>query len=190
MVSHLGTNGKMNEASAAMGLTSLEFMPRFAEHNRGNHEAYEKGLAAIPGIRLTRRPGGPRHNYQYIVVEVDAEATGLTRDEIVAALRMENVFARRYFYPGVHRMHPYAGLFPRAGLELPVTCAVAARVFVLPTGVAMSRRNVESLAARIGSIVDAAPRVRAALRTCADPRIPIFAREGLADPAHPARGSA
>lgn len=173
-VSHLGTNGKMNEASAAMGLTSLECMPQFAEHNRRNYETYAKGLASIPGVRLMKRPDGLRHNYQYVVIEVDEKRIGLTRDEIVAALRLENVFARRYFYPGVHRMQPYAGLFPRAGLELPVTMAVAARVIVLPTGLAMAKTDVEAITARIRSIVRMAPLIRTALKTCVDPRLPSF----------------
>ena len=140
-VSHLGTNGKMTEASAAMGLTSLESMSDFAEHNRRNYRTYATGLGSVPGIRLMSRPDDARHNFQYVVAEVDETQTGLNRDEVVAALRMENVVARRYFYPGVHRMQPYAGLFPRAGRDLPVTMSVAQRVMVLPTGMAMMLRN-------------------------------------------------
>ena len=48
-----------------------------------------------------------RTNYQYIVLEVDELETGLTRDELVQVLIAENVLARRYFYPGCHRMEPY-----------------------------------------------------------------------------------
>jgi dTDP-4-amino-4,6-dideoxygalactose transaminase len=174
-VSHLGTNGKMTEASAAMGLTSLESMSDFAEHNRRNFIVYSNGLASVPGVRLMSRPNDARHNFQYVVTEVDEAQAGLSRDEIVAALRMENVVARRYFYPGVHRMQPYAGLFPRAGRDLPVTISVAQRVMVLPSGTAVTEADVEVLTARIGSIVQHAPAVRAALKTCMDPRLPAFA---------------
>ena len=120
------------------------------------------------------RPDNARHNFQYVVVDIDEAVTGINRDEIVAALRLENVFARRYFYPGVHRMHPYAGMFPRAGRDLPVTIAVAQRVMILPTGIATSRADAEAVAERIGAIVREAPAVRAALKTCTDERMPPF----------------
>ena len=38
-----------------------------------------------------------RSNYQYVVFEVCATEAGLTRDELIAVLKAENVLARRYF---------------------------------------------------------------------------------------------
>ena len=54
-VADLGTNGKMSEASAAMGLTSIEAMDRFFSHNRENYAAFAEGLKGIAGIRLMPR---------------------------------------------------------------------------------------------------------------------------------------
>ena len=108
------------------------------------------------------------------MTEVDPTKAGLTRDELISALRLENVYARRYFYPGCHRMQPYAGLNPRAGYTLPVTEAVAERVMVLPTGMAMSGHEIKRLCACIASIVRQAPAVRAAIHECKDPRLPPF----------------
>ena len=56
------------------------------------------------------------------------------RDEIVEALHAEKIIARKYFWPGCHRMEPYRSLQPNAGLLLPETERIAARVIVLPTG--------------------------------------------------------
>src|SRR5438270_2968985 len=47
-----GTNGKMCEASAAMGLTGLESFDTFVDTNRRNHAAYREGLAGMPGVAL------------------------------------------------------------------------------------------------------------------------------------------
>lgn len=170
-VSHLGTNGKMNEAAAAMGLTSLEARELIFEHNRRNFVVYSDGLLDVPGVTVLRRDAAGRHNFQYVVLEIDEAATGLSRDELVAALRLENVLARRYFHPGCHRMAPYADLMPDAGEGLPVTEALAARVMVLPTGMAVTPEDVALLTGRISSIVLRAPEVRTALREGADPRI-------------------
>ena len=44
--------------------------------------------------------------------------------------------ARRYFWPGCHRMEPYASYYPNAGLLLPETEEVAARLLALQKGIA------------------------------------------------------
>ena len=175
-VAYLGTNGKMSEASAAMGLTSLEAREGIFEHNRRNLDAYGEGLAGVSGVSVRARPPRDRHNHQYVVCEVHEPAAGLSRNELVSALRLENVVARRYFHPGCHRMEPYASAFPRAGAALPATEAVAERVMVLPSGLSVSRDDVARLTERIASIVRRAPEVRAALETCEDPRMPAFSR--------------
>jgi dTDP-4-amino-4,6-dideoxygalactose transaminase len=175
-VRHLGTNGKMSEASAAMGLTSLESMDDIIEHNRRNFEAYASGLSGVPGVTVRAKSPEHRHNYHYVITEVDEAEAGLSRDELVAALRLENVVARRYFHPGCHRMQPYAGLFPQAGRTLPVTEAVAGRVMALPTGMSVSQDDVGVLTSRIAAILRQGPAVRAALSYCRDKRVPSFLR--------------
>lgn len=133
-VDYLGINGKMNEISAAMGLTNLEAMDEIIITNRKNYEAYLKGLRGISGISVIDYDAAEKNNYQYVVIEVDPESCSRTRDEIVEALHKRNIIARKYFWPGCHRMEPYRSLQPNAGLLLPETEKLAARVIVLPTG--------------------------------------------------------
>jgi dTDP-4-amino-4,6-dideoxygalactose transaminase len=103
-------------------------------------------MAAIPGLKLLTYDEGERNNYQYIVLEVGNELPA-SRDEVVTALHAENILARKYFWPGCHRMKPYRDLFPQAGMMLPNTEAVARRVVVLPTGTTLPDQAVESIAA-------------------------------------------
>lgn len=174
VVEHVGTNGKMSEASAAMGLTSLESMNEIIALNKRNYEAYGVALEAIPGIRLQHKDADESHNYHYVVTEVDECLIGMSRDDLVAALRLENIIARRYFYPGCHRMQPYAGLFPLAGRTLPNTEALASRVMILPTGQALTEDDIGLLVARIAAILRQPEAVREALRYCTDSRLPLF----------------
>src|SRR5262249_37678708 len=120
-VGHVGTNGKMNEASAAMGITSLEAIEEFRSVNFRNYLQYREGLAGIPGIQLLAYDESEQCNFQYIVLEMAESASGLARDELQDVLWAENVLARRYFYPGCHRSEPYRSYFPHAGLLLPHT---------------------------------------------------------------------
>jgi dTDP-4-amino-4,6-dideoxygalactose transaminase len=148
----VGINGKMSEAAAAMGLTTLEELDSLVALNRSNLDRYRAVLSGIPGLRVLEPFRTERSNHQYVVVEVDPDGAGLDRDELLDVLWAENVLARRYFFPGCHRMEPYRTLDPDAGSRLPVTERVVARVLQLPTGTAVSPADI----ARIGEIVRAA----------------------------------
>jgi dTDP-4-amino-4,6-dideoxygalactose transaminase len=150
----LGTNGKMSELSAALGLTNLESIEEFIVTNRANFELYREELAKIPGLSLIRYNEKEKPNYHYVVVEVEAAKTGLTRDQLVAVLHAENVLARKYFYPGIHRMEPYCSFSPNAGLDLPETEAIAERVLVLPTGSAVTSADITKICAIIRSAIE------------------------------------
>jgi dTDP-4-amino-4,6-dideoxygalactose transaminase len=142
-VDYIGTNGKMTEICAAMGLTSLESMHDIIAINKRNYELYKHYLSDIEGITLYSYNSAEEHNYQYIIVEVDEKRTGISRDALVAVLHAENILARRYFYPGCHRMEPYASYFPHAHLLLPNTEQLTRRVMSLPTGTAIEPAHIE-----------------------------------------------
>lgn len=158
-VVYLGINGKMSEVSAAMGLTSLESLEKIIARNRANYRDYAKHLAGLPGVRLFPYDGRNRSNYQYVVALVDRSAP-LTRDELVTVLHAENIMARRYFYPGVHRMAPYCSVAPDAYRLLPHTEAVCREVLVLPTGPSVTGKQVARICAVIRSALAQAALVR------------------------------
>lgn len=162
-VIYIGTNGKMTEVCAAMGLTSLESIDEFIVINHRNHHAYRSGLAEIPGITFKAYDERERTNYQYIVLEVDETMAGLTRDELVSVLNAENVLARKYFYPGCHRMEPYRSYFPHASLVLPETEKLCRRVMVLPNGASVNEGAIFRICQVIALAVSNAPAVKAAL---------------------------
>lgn len=130
-VIHPGTNGKMIEVCAAMGLVNLDSFDAIVESNRNNHVVYKQALADISGIRLLDYAPVEHNSHHYIVLEMD-EARAAHRDELIAALQAENILARKYFWPGAHHMLPYRDLQPHAGMMLAHTRTVAERVVVLP----------------------------------------------------------
>jgi dTDP-4-amino-4,6-dideoxygalactose transaminase len=164
-VIYIGTNGKMSEVSAAMGLTGLESLEEFIELNRHNYELYKKGLNATEGIRVIRYNEREKHNYQYIVIEIDEATVGLSRDEIQKVLWAENILSRRYFYPGCHRMEPYRSYFPHAHLLLPETEKLNQRVLTLPTGDQVARDQIEVICSIIRTAAHYAEQVRERLKT-------------------------
>lgn len=145
-VIYIGTNGKMSEISAAMGLVNLDALDAVLAANRRNYDAYASGLKGIPGLKLIEFNPDEINNRQYIVIEVGAEYP-ISRDELVEKLHSANVIARKYFWPGCHRMEPYRTLYPEAVRHLPVTELVSARLVVLPTGTAVDDRIVGEICA-------------------------------------------
>lgn len=168
-VIYIGTNGKMTEVCAAMGLTSLESLEQFVETNRLNHGAYRRELQRVPGITLVDYDEGERSNYQYIVLEIDETAAGLTRDELVNVLFAENVLARRYFFPGCHRMEPYRSHFPRPSAVLPETEKLCHRVMVLPNGTSVDDSAISCICNIIRTAISDADAVRSHLRAAISP---------------------
>jgi dTDP-4-amino-4,6-dideoxygalactose transaminase len=144
-VIHVGTNGKLDEFSAALGLTNLEAIDEIVAVNKANYETYQKELADIQGIRLLEYQPKDRFNYQYVIAAVDPSCA-ISRDGLVKVLWEENFLARKYFWPGCHRMEPYKSLFPNAYLTLPVTEKVAAEILVLPTGQTVSAEVIRKAA--------------------------------------------
>jgi dTDP-4-amino-4,6-dideoxygalactose transaminase len=147
-VIHPGTNGKMVEVCAAMGLANLDSFDEIVAVNRRNHAAYKQALAGISGISMLDYDPAERNSHHYVVLELD-DRCAAARDDIIAALHAENVLARKYFWPGAHRMQPYRDLFPHSGLMLANTEMVANRVVILPSGCSVSQEAVDT----IGSII-------------------------------------
>jgi dTDP-4-amino-4,6-dideoxygalactose transaminase len=144
-VIYIGTNGKMSEVCAAMGLTSLESLSDFIEVNRRNYNLYLQELNDTRGVKLIDYDPDQQNNYQYIVLEIDEAAAHISRDDLLNILWAENVIARRYFYPGCHRAEPYRTLYPDAGANLPATEELGKRVLLLPNGNAVGEREIRGI---------------------------------------------
>ncbi|MDF7798501.1 DegT/DnrJ/EryC1/StrS family aminotransferase [Pontiellaceae bacterium B1224] len=151
-VGYVGTNGKMTEVCAAMGLANLKAIDGFLETNQRNFEMYAREIESIPGVHLrdlervsNAWKNGVMRNNQYILVEI-GEDFPIRRDALMERLHSENVLARRYFWPGCHRMEPYATLQPDVGMHLPITEAILERILLLPTGMAIDESTIMRIA--------------------------------------------
>lgn len=148
-----GTNGKMSELCAAMGLTSFDSIAEFVAVNHRNYQCYQRELRGIPGVRIYPQDDAEARNYQYLVLEIDPQQAGMTRDGLLAMLHAENVLARRYFYPGCHQMEPYRSADPAAGDRLPHTESICQRVMQLPTGTAVNEADIRQIVQIIRSAI-------------------------------------
>ena len=167
-VVYIGTNGKMSEPCAAMGLTGLESLPEFIAINERNHRRYLSKLGDIPGLNFLSFPENEALNYQYIIVEIDEELAGLSRDALLQVLNGELVLARRYFYPGCHLMEPYRSYFPHAGMLLPNTEWLTERILNLPTGTRVSDCDIDAVCALVRFSIENGQEIQDRMRATVD----------------------
>jgi dTDP-4-amino-4,6-dideoxyglucose len=150
LVGGVGTNAKMTEGAAAMGIVSLEALDDSIARNVRRHDRYAAELAGVPGLRLHRYGGPHANNHQYAIVRIDPEVAGVHRDLVLTALAAENVFAQPYFSPGCHQLEPYATENP---VSLPVTERLADQVLALPTGQGVTDDEVVQISRILRMIV-------------------------------------
>jgi dTDP-4-amino-4,6-dideoxygalactose transaminase len=132
-VGFLGINAKMAEPAAALGLASLPYLEERRSRLAETRELYERELEGTPGLTIV--PVGTQGitNYHYLVILIEQDRFGLDRDTLNKVLWSENIKTRRYFYPGCHRMEPYATELPSIEERLPVTERICGQVLCLPT---------------------------------------------------------
>lgn len=142
-VEHLGTNAKMSEISAAMGISVFASLDRILSHNRQNYFKYVERLGSLEGVRLIPYSDQLRSNWQYVVVEIDESKFGVSRDQVMAYLHTAGIGARRYFYPGCHNAEPYRHSITHE--NLPVTERLCDAVLCLPTGSSICPDNIDEI---------------------------------------------
>ncbi len=156
----LGTNAKMSEVAAAMGLSNLDNIDRILSVNRNNYELYRRHLQGLPGVKILRQNDRSKCNLQYVVFEIDEPEAGIGRDQLIQLLHAENVLARRYFFPGCHLLEPYCRLYPDAKDNLPVTDRVAYRILQVPTGLAVGPDEIAAISSVIRLAIEEAPAIK------------------------------
>lgn len=126
-----GTNAKMNEMQALMGLTMLKYVPQLIEKRRAITELYREQLQSIPGIHLPPLLSDEiDYNYAYFPIEINEREFGISRDQLYEKLKEYNIFARRYFYPLICDFACYRNV-PVAD-SLKSARGVAERILILP----------------------------------------------------------
>ena len=133
----LGTNAKMNELEAAMGLCVLDDIDQILTYRKQVFQWYSQ-LLSNHFLAQVPHPDA-RQNYSYIPILLDKESTLL---RVADSLAKNEIFPRRYFYPSLDTL-PYL-----AGRSCcPISRDVASRILCLPTYFGLSQQEVERISA-------------------------------------------
>jgi dTDP-4-amino-4,6-dideoxygalactose transaminase len=128
---------RMSEIQAAVGLMMLDDFELHRRNNQEQHRRYEKILSGIAGIKVFAPAAATQSNFQNLIVSVDQELFGLSRDELLAILKMENVQAEpvlgalssltdaALLGPFQEVSSPNARLIALCGLQMPIGAKVS-----------------------------------------------------------------
>lgn len=97
----LGINAKMSEPQAAMGLTVMPYMQDILNERKKVVDYYNNNLIGNSLRFLKIRPDS-QWNYSYYPLVFEDEAMLL---KVKAALELQGVFPRRYFYPSLETIN-------------------------------------------------------------------------------------
>lgn len=146
-----GTNAKMNEMQALMGIQILKYIDEIIERRQAISNIYRQRLKEVPGIKLTPRlPSTVNYNHAYMPIEVDQNKYGISRDALYEKLKEFNVFTRKYFYPLVCDYACYQCLSVKDPLI--VARRVAERILTLPIYDGLELSDVEKICEIISSL--------------------------------------
>lgn len=87
----LGTNYRMTDMQAAIGIVQLERLPELTRRRRENARLYDEALGSLSGIQTPVVAEGVEHSYHQYTIVVDPDLAGCSRDEIVQRLTDMNV---------------------------------------------------------------------------------------------------
>ena len=146
-----GTNAKMNEMQALMGMQVLKYLEEIIQKRSRITAVYRNNLKEVPGIRLvpTLSPD-IQYNYAYMPIEVDEQEFGMSRDALYEKLKEWNVYTRRYFYPLICDYSCYRDISVNG--SLPVARRVADRILTLPIYESLEISDVETICEIIMSL--------------------------------------
>jgi len=138
-----GINSKMDEIRSAYGLLNLKQVDDAIAARKHVAEAYRKALRSVEGITFFDDMPGVRHNYSYFPIFVDEKKYGMSRDELYAKMKSQNVLGRRYFYPLISEFSTYRGLESADPANLPNAHKMADSVICLPMHHALSEEDIQ-----------------------------------------------
>lgn len=121
-IPHLGTNAKMNEFEAAMGLCVLDELSTIFDARKKVYERYIEELRGFVEFQQRDEVTAPNYNYMPVLFQSEEQLLCVQK-----ALNKEDIFPRRYFYPSLDTL---SYIEPKQCM--PISRDVSRRILCLP----------------------------------------------------------
>ena len=149
-VDAVGSNAKMNEFQAIMGLCNLKHINRELTKREHIVKKYRECLSEVSGVKLCKEQKDVKQNYAYFPILIDPENFGKTRDEVYERLKEKGIYSRKYFYPLTNSFDCYRTQFSED--DTPIAKEISRKVLTLPLYAELSLEDVEKICLEICNI--------------------------------------
>ncbi len=146
----IGTNAKMSELHAIIGLDSLSNITNDLEKKKEIVSLYTKMLSNVAGITLQKIQENATSGYFFFCILVDPHKYGMDRDALATKLEKEGIPSRKYFYLPIHKQTAYQEY---NALSLPHTEKVSEHILCLPTHTSLTEKDVTRICQTIRGFV-------------------------------------
>lgn len=141
-LSCFGSNAKMNEFQAAMGICNLRHIDDELALRKAAFERYHTRLRDVDGITVLSVVDGLKQNYAYYPILVDKSVFGLDRNAVADKLAKHEIYARKYFYPLVSENKEFAKDLTRT---TPFALDYSRNILCLPLFAQLSVQEVDRI---------------------------------------------
>lgn len=152
LVPYIGTNAKMTDMHAAMGLCNLRHFDEYIAKRKAVAERYRDRLDGIDGLKLNVIQSDVESNFAYFPIVIEERNSGVTCDLVMAELAKHNVFVRKYFYPLCSDFECIKEMGIHA--DVPVASYISKRVLTLPCYSDLALEDVDDICRIIRSLYD------------------------------------
>ena len=145
----LGITARMDEFSAILGIEELKILAKSLKTRLERVNLYKKELAKLPGISFQKITPSCFSVYKDLTILVDEKKFGKPRDELLKELLNNDIQAKVYFYPTLHRKKVYKKY---KDISLPNTDLVSKQIMNLPLYSHMPEQDVFKVCSVIKNI--------------------------------------
>jgi perosamine synthetase len=142
----MGYNYRMNEMSAALGVSQLGRIEEILAQRGRVARMYTERLEGMAGVAAPRQVAGVKRSWFVYVVTLEE---GLDRDLVIQRMAKEGIPSRGYFSP-IHTQPYIRNLYGDLAGSLPVTEALARRTLALPFHNHLSEREIDRVLTVLG----------------------------------------
>lgn len=142
----VGTNAKMSEIHALIGLDSLTNINSDLQKKKELVAIYQKELNDLPGISFQKVEKNTESSYFFFSIVIDPIICRINRDQLAEYLLKEGIQTRKYFFFPVHKQTAYKEY---NHTYLPTTDKVASRILCLPTHVNLTIEDIYFICEKI-----------------------------------------
>ncbi len=144
----MGWNFRMSNVQAALGVAQLERLDRFVANKRAMGALYQNKLKDISVLQLPAASTDDAENIYWVFGVVLNDEVPFDASSAMERLADRGIETRAFFWP-MHEQPVFQKMRLFQGVRCPVAERLARRGFYLPSGLALTRTDIEIIATKV-----------------------------------------